>query len=104
MLTLALISLMVALDATILVSVLPVSLILVLGNQGRVDADGLTEASNGSRGHRNGCVLGRDFVPAVVRRVPTLHRGAVRHLWAQGAARGVGLVLHAGHRALRPHR
>lgn len=107
MLTLALISLMVALDATILVSVLPVSngsRLLARYWRRRACADGLTEASNRPGGHRNGCILGRDVVSTLVRSVPAVHGGAVGHLWTQGDARRLRTVLHPRHRPLRPHR
>ena len=80
MFTLAIISLMVALDATVLVPVLPVSLTL---------SDPFSQWLTGGKDNsyrpprqRHGFFLGWHILPVVLCSLSTFHRGIVRHLWS----------------------
>jgi hypothetical protein len=104
MTTLAVISLMVALDATILVSVLPVGALPLLPKLPDKAANPTADTRDRLGGVGQRRVLGRDVVSSRVRSESALHRRALRHLWAQGAAPDLGPVLHHGHGAVRAHR
>ena len=77
MMTLAVISLMVALDATILVSVLPVGALSLLPKPPNKTANLKADTRNRLGGVRQRRLLGWDVVSSRVRSQPTLHRRAV---------------------------
>lgn len=101
--TLSVVSLMVALDATILVSVLPVSGHLL--TKSSTTEFQLISPDIGRRTwrHRNRCVLGRDILPSDISRLSTLHRCLVRHFWAERDAHHVHLLVYAGHPSVCTH-
>jgi len=76
MITLAIISLVIALDATILVPVLPVCDAL---SDHRENADPFKDPRCISERDRGRRILGGHLLPPYMRSLPTLHRGALRH-------------------------
>jgi hypothetical protein len=99
MLTLSIISLMVALDATILVTVLPVSYMSIDLTSRRLTIGQDHSQRSPRLCHR--CFLGRHFLPVGLCSLSAFHRSFVRHFRATRIASPILAILHHWVNSLR---